>query len=44
MEFGVNLIYAGHYATEQLGVKALAERVSEEFGLPWEFFDNPTGL
>jgi len=44
MEFGVNLIYAGHYATEQVGVKALAERVSEEFGLPWEFFDHPTGL
>ena len=44
MEFGINLIYAGHYATEQVGVKALAERVSEEFGLPWEFFDNPTGL
>ena len=44
MEFGINLIYAGHYATEQVGVKALAERLSEEFGLPWEFFDNPTGL
>jgi dinuclear metal center YbgI/SA1388 family protein len=44
MEFGVNLIYAGHYATEQVGVKALAERLSEEFGLPWEFFDHPTGL
>ena len=44
MEFGVNLIYAGHYATEQVGVKALAERVSEEFSLPWEFFDHPTGL
>jgi dinuclear metal center YbgI/SA1388 family protein len=44
MEFGVNLIYAGHYATEQVGVKALAERVSREFGIPWEFFDNPTGL
>jgi len=44
MEFGVNLIYAGHYATEQIGVKALAERLAEEFGLPWEFFDNPTGL
>ena len=44
MEFGVNLIYAGHYATEQGGVKALAERVSDEFGLPWEFFDHPSGL
>lgn len=44
MEFGVNLIYAGHYSTEQFGVKALAERVADEFGLPWEFFDHPTGL
>ena len=44
MEFGVNVIYAGHYATEQVGVKALAERVSAEFGIPWEFFDHPTGM
>lgn len=44
MEFGVNVIYAGHYATEQVGVKALAERVSTEFGIPWEFFDHPTGM
>ncbi len=44
MEFGVNVIYAGHYATEQVGVKALAERVSTEFGIPWKFFDHPTGM
>ena len=44
MEGGVNLIYAGHWATETLGVKALAERVSKQFGLPWEFFAQPTGL
>ena len=44
MEWGVNLLYAGHYATETLGVKALAEKTAQEFGLPWEFHDHPTGL
>lgn len=44
MEGGVNLIYAGHWATETLGVKALAERVAKEFGVPWEFHAQPTGL
>jgi len=43
-ELGVNLILAGHYATETFGVKALAARVSAEFGLPWQFIDHPTGL
>jgi len=44
MELGVNVIYAGHYATETVGVKALAAHLSERFGLPWEFHDHPTGL
>jgi len=26
------------------GVKALAARIGQEFGLPWEFFAQPTGL
>lgn len=43
-ELGVNVIYAGHYATETFGVKALAQHVSERFGIPWEFVDHPTGL
>ncbi len=43
-EWGVNVIYAGHYATEQLGVQALANKVSERFGLPWSLYDHPTGL
>jgi dinuclear metal center YbgI/SA1388 family protein len=43
-ELGVNLLYAGHYATETFGVKALAEHLSLRFGLPWEFIDHPTGL
>lgn len=44
MEIGLNVLYAGHYATETFGVKALAERVGSQFGLAWEFHDHPTGL
>jgi dinuclear metal center YbgI/SA1388 family protein len=43
-EAGVNLIYAGHYATETVGVKALAHHLEDQFGLPWNFIDHPTGL
>lgn len=44
VELGVNVIYAGHYATEQVGVKALAEHLSRRFGVAWEFHDHPTGM
>lgn len=44
MEWGLNVIFAGHYATETLGVQALASHVAERFGLDWEFHDHPTGL
>jgi dinuclear metal center YbgI/SA1388 family protein len=43
-ELGINLVYAGHYATETSGVKALADRVANRFGLPWVFLDHPSGL
>lgn len=43
-ELGINVIYAGHYATETLGVKALAAHLSARFQTPWEFLDHPTGL
>ena len=43
-ELGVNVFYAGHYATETVGVKALAEHVAAKFKLPWVFLDHPTGL
>lgn len=44
-ELGINLIYAGHYATETFGVKALAEHWAVEFpGLEASFIDHPTGL
>jgi dinuclear metal center YbgI/SA1388 family protein len=44
MEWGVNVIYAGHYATEQVGVQALAAHLADRFSLPWEFHHHPTGL
>ncbi len=43
-ELGINVLYGGHYATETFGVKALAEHLSDRFGLPWVFLDYPTGL
>jgi dinuclear metal center YbgI/SA1388 family protein len=43
-ELGVNVFYAGHYATETFGVKALAAHLAKRFRLPWEFLDHPTGL
>lgn len=42
-EAGLVIIYAGHYATETLGVRALARAVSERFSLPAEFLHLPTG-
>jgi dinuclear metal center YbgI/SA1388 family protein len=43
-EGGINLLFGGHYATETWGVRALAEHLHAEFGLPWTFLDFPTGL
>jgi dinuclear metal center YbgI/SA1388 family protein len=43
-ELGINVLYGKHYNTETFGVKALAQRVEREFGLPWVFLDYPTGL
>jgi len=43
-EWGLNVVYGGHYATETLGVKALARHLEEKFGLATTFLDIPTGL
>ncbi|MFQ6112856.1 MAG: Nif3-like dinuclear metal center hexameric protein [bacterium] len=43
-ECGINLIYGGHYATETLGVKALAKHVEKKFDITTIFIDRPTGL
>jgi dinuclear metal center YbgI/SA1388 family protein len=43
-ELGITVIYAGHYATETLGVRALAEYVSKRYDIPWTFIEAPTTL
>ena len=43
-DLGIVIIYAGHYATETLGVRALGERIASEFGIESRFLDAPTGL
>jgi dinuclear metal center YbgI/SA1388 family protein len=40
-ELGVHFLAGGHYATETFGIKALAERLAEQFDLEWEFLDLP---
>ena len=40
-ELRINFVAAGHYATERLGVQALAARLAEHFGLDWEFVELP---
>ena len=44
LDLGIVVIYAGHYATETLGVRALGEYVAKEFGVDAQFLDAPTGL
>jgi putative NIF3 family GTP cyclohydrolase 1 type 2 len=38
-EYGINAIFAGHYATEVSGVKALARLLASRFRLQAEFLD-----
>jgi dinuclear metal center YbgI/SA1388 family protein len=40
-EAGVHFVAGGHYATETLGVRALAAKLAERFDLAWEFVDLP---
>jgi len=44
LEERVNVYYGGHYATETWGVRALAAKLQEQFSVPWEFLDMPTGM
>ena len=43
-ELGIAVLYAGHYATETFGVRAVGEELERAFGLPWSFVAAPTGL
>ena len=40
-ELGITFVAAGHYATERLGVQALAARLADRFELDWEFIELP---
>jgi dinuclear metal center YbgI/SA1388 family protein len=40
-EAGIHFIAGGHYATETLGVRALAAKLADEFDVEWEFLDLP---
>lgn len=42
-EAGINVVLAGHYATETFGVRSLQELVSE-WGIETSFIDCPTGI
>jgi dinuclear metal center YbgI/SA1388 family protein len=42
-EAGINLIFAGHYATETVGLEALRRHLQERFGLSTTFLSAPTG-
>lgn len=38
-ELGIHFVAGGHYATERLGVQALAERIAGQFELEWHFIE-----
>jgi dinuclear metal center YbgI/SA1388 family protein len=43
-DLDIVIMYAGHYATETLGVRALGVHVAKEFDVESVFLDAPTGL
>jgi dinuclear metal center YbgI/SA1388 family protein len=40
----INIIFAGHYATETLGLKSLGDYLHKKTDLEVDFIDQPTGL
>ncbi|MFC2015312.1 Nif3-like dinuclear metal center hexameric protein [Chloroflexota bacterium] len=42
-EWGLNVVFGGHYATETAGLKALAGHLKTRFDLETTFIDLPTG-
>ena len=43
-DYNLNIIYAGHYATETVGVRALGTHLTEKFDIEVQFFDFPTEM
>ena len=44
VDSGLTVLYAGHYATETLGVQAIAAEVAKQFNITSSFIEAPTGL
>jgi putative NIF3 family GTP cyclohydrolase 1 type 2 len=44
VDSGLTIMYLGHYATETLGVIALANEIATRFGVESSFIEAPTGL
>ena len=40
-ELGIHFVAGGHYATERIGIQALARTLAEQFELDWQFVDLP---
>lgn len=43
-ERGINCLFAGHYATETFGVRAVGEDLERRFGIEIVWIDHPTGV
>jgi dinuclear metal center YbgI/SA1388 family protein len=43
-DLNLNVVYAGHYATETVGLKALGQHLTEKFNLKIQFLDFPTDM
>jgi dinuclear metal center YbgI/SA1388 family protein len=43
-EAGINLVFAGHYATETVGLRALERHLRKHFGIEGTFVAAPTGF
>lgn len=43
-ELKINALFAGHYATETFGVRAVGRLITQDFDVPSVFIDEPTGI
>jgi len=43
MQEGMNVVYAGHYATEVFGVRAVLRLIQTRYGIPGSFVEQPGG-
>lgn len=43
-EAGISCLFAGHYATETFGVRAVGQRLAGQFGVTTAWIEHPTGV